>query len=246
MEHFAGKYRIASSRLRGWDYASDGAYFVTICTADRKHFFGEIVDSRMQFSDMGRLAETHWRAIPQHFPFAALDAFVFMPDHMHGIIILGDIVIPNDEFDTLDDEIIASDDPFVAPDDRRDAINRVSTHPSKTIPSSKTVCASKSFQPKKTTIGTNKKPVGGVVGRFNPMTTHGSLPKIIRWFKGRTSFDAQQLFPDIGFQWQPRFHDHIARNENDLACIRRYIHQNPAQWKSQEKFCREEDIPRGS
>ena len=52
-----GKYRIPSTRLVGWDYASDGAYFVTICTKDMKHSFGEIVKDEMYFSEIGHVAK---------------------------------------------------------------------------------------------------------------------------------------------------------------------------------------------
>ena len=44
-DKFQNKYRIPSARLQNWDYASDGAYFITICTKNREHYFGEIVES---------------------------------------------------------------------------------------------------------------------------------------------------------------------------------------------------------
>jgi putative transposase len=83
---FRGKYRIASVRLPGWDYATAGAYFITICTHDRQHFLGEIQAGVMQRSTAGTIAETIWHQIPQHFPNCQLDAFVVMPNHIHGIL----------------------------------------------------------------------------------------------------------------------------------------------------------------
>ena len=48
MDKFKNKYRIASARLQSWDYGDDGAYFITICTKNREHFFGEIVTETLQ------------------------------------------------------------------------------------------------------------------------------------------------------------------------------------------------------
>ena len=85
---FQRRYRIASTRLRDWDYSDNGAYFLTICTAHRQHFFGEIINSEMQLSNVGEYANKCWSAIPNHFPFFYLDKFVIMPNHLHGIIVI--------------------------------------------------------------------------------------------------------------------------------------------------------------
>lgn len=87
-DKFQNKYRIASARLQNWDYGWNASYFVTICTHDRKHFFGEIDDGKMFFSDMGIMAEKYWLEIPNHFPFVKLDVHVIMPNHVHGIIVI--------------------------------------------------------------------------------------------------------------------------------------------------------------
>ncbi|RXQ88490.1 transposase [Ancylomarina salipaludis] len=93
-EKYQNKYRIASARLPGWDYGWNAAYFVTICTHGRKHYFGDIVNEEMQLSDIGHLAHKYWSEIPNHFPFVELDVFVVMPNHVHGIVIINK---PNDE-----------------------------------------------------------------------------------------------------------------------------------------------------
>jgi REP element-mobilizing transposase RayT len=85
---FKNKYRIASARLREFDYSTDGYYFVTICTKNHRHFFGEIADGEMRLSEMGKIAQKCWAEIPEHFPFVKLDEFVVMPNHIHGIIII--------------------------------------------------------------------------------------------------------------------------------------------------------------
>lgn len=85
-QKFQNKYRIASARLKDWDYGSNAIYFVTICTQNREHYFGEIIDGKMQLNEIGELVQKYWIEIPNHFPFVQLHEFVVMPNHVHGII----------------------------------------------------------------------------------------------------------------------------------------------------------------
>jgi len=80
-----------SIRLRGWDYTRPGAYFVTIVTHRREVLFGEVVDGEMVLSEWGRIVEEEWQRTAVVRPYVRLDAFVVMPNHIHGIIwIVGD------------------------------------------------------------------------------------------------------------------------------------------------------------
>ena len=74
--------------MRGHDYAGGGAYFVTLCVADRRPLFGTVVNGRMSLNATGRAAAACWREIPAHFPMATLDEWIIMPDHVHGIIMI--------------------------------------------------------------------------------------------------------------------------------------------------------------
>lgn len=97
-----------SIRLQGYDYTQPGAYFITIVTQDRECLFGEVADGEMRLNEAGRVVEQCWLAIPDHFPRAALDAFVVMPNHIHGIVWIvgarhavplpGDVPIPTEQF----------------------------------------------------------------------------------------------------------------------------------------------------
>ena len=87
-EKFKGKYRNESARLQNWDYGNDAAYFITICTKNREHFFGEIRNARMQVSPVGAIAYVLWNEIKIHAKNVELGEFVVMPNHVHGIIIL--------------------------------------------------------------------------------------------------------------------------------------------------------------
>lgn len=99
MDLYKNKYRIESARLKNWDYGSNGAYFITICTHHRIHYFGKIISQQMQLTGIGQMAEKYWLEIPNHFPFVELGNFVIMPNHMHGVLIINkpvdDSVVPD-------------------------------------------------------------------------------------------------------------------------------------------------------
>lgn len=85
---FQNKYRISSTRAQWWDYGWNGAYFITICTQDRKHYFGEIQNDKMVLSKVGIIADILWHQIPIHHKNVKLGDFVVMPNHIHGILII--------------------------------------------------------------------------------------------------------------------------------------------------------------
>ena len=75
-------------RLSKYDYSQEGAYYVTICTQDRRCMFGVIRDGMLVLNDYGCIADRCWREIPVHFPHVILDEFVIMPNHVHGILLI--------------------------------------------------------------------------------------------------------------------------------------------------------------
>ena len=77
-----------SIRLQGYDYSQGGAYFLTICTLKRECLFGEIVEEEILLNDWGQVTQRCWHDIPAHFPQVELDAFVVMPNHIHGIMVI--------------------------------------------------------------------------------------------------------------------------------------------------------------
>ncbi|HMS63796.1 MAG TPA: transposase [Ignavibacteria bacterium] len=104
-EKFKNKYRISSARLQTWDYGNDGAYFITICTKYKEHFFGEIVmgesEQEMNLNDIGKIADKYWEEIASHFPIIELGKYVVMPNHVHGILIINNpekILTSNSDF----------------------------------------------------------------------------------------------------------------------------------------------------
>ena len=77
-----------SIRLRDYDYTRNGAYFVTVCTNKRLCLFGEIEDGLLRLSPIGQTVDTAWHELPAHTPDLMLDAWVVMPNHVHGILVL--------------------------------------------------------------------------------------------------------------------------------------------------------------
>lgn len=78
-----------SIRLRGYVYAQAGAYFITICARDRACIFADVRDGEALLTPIGEVVAACWAAIPNHFQAAELNAFVVMPNHIHGIVVLG-------------------------------------------------------------------------------------------------------------------------------------------------------------
>lgn len=98
LDKYQNKYHIKSARLEGYDYRNEGLYFVTICTKNKHHYFGKIENGNPFLNDIGLIAEKYWADIRQHFNHVSLDAFVLMPNHIHGIVCIDEM--PNVE--TLD------------------------------------------------------------------------------------------------------------------------------------------------
>ena len=163
-----------SRRLAGHDYAARGWTFVTICTAGRQPFFGEIRAGVMGLSGAGCIAHACWSAIPEHVPHVRLDAFVVMPNHIHGLV----GVWPSEDLD------VASLPP------------------------------SEETNPMRSRLGVRP----------------GSVSAIVRSYKSAVTKAVRGSTPE--FRWQPRFHDHVVRNDLALTHIRAYISANPTAWNS--------------
>ncbi|MFY7664773.1 transposase [Flavobacterium sp.] len=176
MKKYRNKYRTTTVRAQWWDYGWNGAYFVTLCTHNRQHFFGTIENGEMILSSPGSIAYNLWSLIPDHFEYAELGDFVIMPDHMHGILIID------------------------KPDHAEQATEQ----------------------------DQNQLKTGGITGAKNPMI-NDNISRIIRWYKGRCSFEIKKILPH--FAWQSRFHDHIIRNYNEYQRISDYIVNNPQKWE---------------
>ncbi len=242
-EKFRNKYRIASTRLQIWDYASKGAYFVTICTQGRQHFFGNIANGRMQLSEIGKILEQEWIETPKIRPDMnlTLDAFVVMPNHFHGIIIIGDNIHNRvgyragamNNYDT--DNGTTNN----GTTNCRDAMHCVSiaattnnTDPNTntnddTNDDTNTNAYTESESDFETYFELNfQNPPPP--NKFGPQSKN--LASIIRGMKSSVTTQAK-ISGHNNFGWQSRYHDHIIRNTVEFYRIRNYIINNPAKWK---------------
>jgi REP element-mobilizing transposase RayT len=185
MEKWRNKYRIQSARLKDYDYASNGAYFITICSYNQTHFFGECNEGLMKLSTVGAIVQGFWYDIPNHFPFITLDKFVVMPNHIHGILIVNNTV--EETLQTLE-----------------------------------------TLQCNVSTVLKNK-----LFADISPKT--GSISTVIRSYKSVCSKHIHLAFPELNFNWQSRFYDHIIRDESAYQRIADYIVNNPLLWEK-DKF----------
>jgi putative transposase len=77
-----------STRLQGYDYSLPGAYFTTIVTYKRQHLFGNVTDGQFYINQFGRIVEHCWLDLPLHYHRVELGAYVIMPNHFHGIVVI--------------------------------------------------------------------------------------------------------------------------------------------------------------
>lgn len=91
-----GKQRRRPNRLKGFNYAEPGAYFVTIITQDRTCLFGEINNGVMQINKAGQAIKPWWFELKQKFSTVETDEFVIMPNHLHGIVVITEGIVGAD------------------------------------------------------------------------------------------------------------------------------------------------------
>ena len=77
-----------SIRLNGYDYSTAGYYYITICTNNRKNIFGTVNEGKVELSICGQIVKEEWLNLAITYNNVALDQFIVMPNHLHGIIIL--------------------------------------------------------------------------------------------------------------------------------------------------------------
>lgn len=89
MGHYdAGRHHRRSIRLKGYDYSQHGAYFVAFCIQNRASLLGRIVGGELRLNDAGRMVEEEWLCLDNQCPFVETDAYVVMPNHFHGILLI--------------------------------------------------------------------------------------------------------------------------------------------------------------
>ncbi len=91
------KFKSKSLRLTYWNYQNSAIYFVTICTKNKIHYFGEIKKGKMFYSPIGAMAYVLWNEIQHRNKNIILGDFIVMPNHIHAILILSSNNMANND-----------------------------------------------------------------------------------------------------------------------------------------------------
>lgn len=243
MTLYKNKYRIESSRCASWDYTSNGYYFVTICTRNREHFFGEIITDRRDVS-VERLNSSLHKDVSMERLYASTDGGDVLAERLY-ISPIGEIVAEEWQKTEQLRPYVKLDEWMIMPNhlhgiiiidrDRGDIIDSNHNRDRNVPPHCRDVLAerlpperldwseypydnhvdnqSKRFHNKQSRL--QSKSLGSIIGQFKSACTKRA------WKNG---------FED--FNWQERFYDHIIRDEESLNNIREYIIYNPRKWES--------------
>ncbi len=208
MPYDPDRHHRRSIRLKGYDYSQAGAYFVTINIHRRRCLLGEVADGKVYLSPAGKMVLALWEAIPWHYPGVEVDAFVVMPNHIHGIIVLKTPVraAPCGHPIPLRTNQSDTDDPRSPAGDGGQTMG----------------------QARGQTMGQARGPaptglrLADIVGRFKSLTTRRYITGVKEL--GWPPFD--------GHLWQPNYHERILRDEHELNIRRLYIAKNPQRWST--------------
>ena len=192
-----------------WHDYNGGRYFVTFCTKNHDLYFGDVVDGKMELSEIGEYALRCIEKIPEINDNVVVSKFVVMPNHIHMIVI-------------VDNPIEWPDDERLPQCDSPTAQNINMMHDSGSV--------GLSYQGSRwdeTIIDDTQLDKNEEMQRRSYCC--GRLSRIIGQYKSAVTKYANEH--DISFVWQPRFHDHIIRNWTEMNHISQYIQNNPIKWE---------------
>lgn len=205
------KHHRRSIRLKGYDYAADGAYYVTIVTYERECLFGEIIENEMYLSTYGEIVQKWWDEIPVHFPNVEMGVFVIMPNHVHGIVVItaerrGEVLSPCNDPDQNNQQITNNNDVFYQTEEFME---------------------------------TDLKNLGGRTPplRKTMPTRKPTLGQIVAYFKYQSTKDMNKIedVQTITKFWQRNYYEYIVRNEKEWKQKTDYILDNPSRWDNDEE-----------
>ena len=190
------------SARAAWHDYNGGLYFITICTSGREHYFGEIADGQMHLSEIGKFTDESIRKMESLHNDVRVPLYVVMPNHIHLIMIM---------------EPTAT----TTPTDANVETPTVET-PYYDVSTKNNVSANGND------VSTNAAPRDETMQKIANQC--GRVSHIISRFKTAVTKYANDN--GLVFGWQPRFHDHIVRNQNEINGIAEYIENNVANWET--------------
>lgn len=201
-----------SIRLKSFDYAQKGAYFITITTQDRIKLFGRIENQKMILNEFGKILEKEWLLTPTIRPNISLGEFIIMPDHMHMII-------------HIDIHIIDANDP-------KDWKHKNPKGPSQTIGA--IIRGFKGATTKKINLLLNSHSTGEL--QFAPTESSSDLSS---YFAPTESPSDLSPSSAPNFQknkiWQRNYYEKIIFTSLAYENISRYIINNPKNWTEKKR-----------
>jgi putative transposase len=210
-------------RLQGYDYSQAGGYYITVVAQGREYLFGEIHNDEMSLNNAGKMVTKWWNKLPGKFPSVTVDAFVVMPNHIHGIILIHETV---------------GADPRVGPGDLGNH-KRLEKKLDYGVEKGAHTGAPLRNNGMGDTTEKGEHTEGEHIG--SPLRTNVPLSQIVQWYKTMTTNEyirgvKQSNWPRfIGKLWQRNYYEHIIRNEQDYERIFNYIDENPANWAEDEE-----------
>jgi putative transposase len=205
MKYDPAKHKRRSIRFQGYDYSAPGAYFITICTHQRQCLFGQIVAGQMELNATGLWVQACWQRLPDCFPLLTLDQFVIMPNHLHGILWLGD-------------DTPCGDNGASRTSRRGEAFGQNTLE-----------------QPEVSLPNASPLPHPNVSPIHPKGTQSGSISAIIQNFKSISTRRINQLQNSAGSPlWQRNYYERIVWDNTSLQRIRDYIRNNPLSWEQDQ------------
>ena len=214
---FHNKYRIPSARA-DWHNYNGGAYFVTICTQNREHFFGEIGNEIMILSEIGEYVDICIKNIETLHENVYVPIYQIMPDHIHLIIIMETPV------ETSQCDVSEKSNEYNVSRQSIDSIVETSYYgvSEPTIDYGKPIGSFETPHCDVSTNGTKNVQMQNIANKC------GNLSHIISRFKFVVTRFARATQPY--FAWQTRYYDRIIRNQDEMNRIAIYIENNVAKW----------------
>ncbi|MCK4407408.1 MAG: hypothetical protein KAV44_07010 [Bacteroidales bacterium] len=227
MENFQNKYRTQSNRMPCWDYSGKGAYFITICVNNRDCIFGHVEQDEMILNDFGKIAHHEWKISAQIRNEIELDAFVIMPNHIHGIVIIYKSNLDNNIHNTNHDT---------------HGLHglHVETHGRASLQKQQ----KQPQQPNQPKLYRKPKSISSFIAGYKSSVTtkiNNLIEKHVNTHgrayqqNGRAFQLVTQKFNRKNRLWQVNYNDHIIRNDTEYNRTKTYIIENPKKWH-QDKF----------
>jgi len=225
-----------SRRTDDWDYTQPAAYFVTICTADRMHLFGTVKEGRMSLNVPGRIAAEEWQRSEPIRDRVHLDAFVVMPNHLHGIVVFADPAVEAPTcprgyrlFGRGESEDRSQESRSEKASTGGSGDSTDESHSMKASTGGSTLSGEKSD-------ALNESDPDGKSADDRPTgPAPRSLGSFVAGFKSAatTRINDHRGTPGAAV-WQRNYHDVIIRTERHWRAARRYVRRNPAEWEGDQ------------